>query len=356
MATSDILKTGTQSGSAGASHRLPRKVWYVGGAAAGAYIALLLSSDIGTTEGERIYNPDPPPPSDMQTFLGIRDTTWFSILYVVTALVLGWMLWSLARHYRATGRVQPAAVLLLAFTIFALWDPLINWATYTVFSPDLIHYPIDWPWFGNVAPVVETTWIWGGYGLFYMTPMLFGFWLWRTRVAPRAKPGSFVARHPLLSIGIFGVIFGFIFDVPTELFLMNMNIWHYWQWWGPAISIGNATLPLTEIFWTGMMIGAGMVLLHHDDRGRSQVAVMASRRPLAQRLHIGEKTMIIVLLTAVYACYLLSFGVLRVLDLAQNVEDEWPASTSKVYDPYGVAKENGIPGPYFKGFGAWTIR
>jgi hypothetical protein len=88
VATSDTLQNGTPAGSAHSLHRLPLKIWYMGGGAATAYITLLPFSDIGTSEGERIYNPDPPPLFDQQTFLGIRGTTWLPILYVVTVLVL----------------------------------------------------------------------------------------------------------------------------------------------------------------------------------------------------------------------------------------------------------------------------
>jgi hypothetical protein len=147
-----------------------------------------------------------------------------------------------------------------------------------------------------------------------------------------------------------------VIDIPAELLLVNMNVWHFWQYWGPAITVGNATLPFTEIFWTGMLIGMGLLLLQQDYKGRAQFAVSMSRKPLARRLHVGEKGMVLVLLTAVYAAYLSSFAVIRVLKLAHNLENQWPATAAKVYDPHSDARSAGIPGPYFEGVGNWYIR
>jgi hypothetical protein len=85
------------------------------------------------------------------------------------------------------------------------------------------------------------------------------------------------------------------------------------------------------------------------------LASTLSRRPLLSRTRLGDTGLIIVLLMTVYAGYVASFTVIRVLGISDNVESPWPFSTSKVYDPYGDAATGGVPGPYYRGTGAWKL-
>lgn len=338
-----------------APHKLPAKAVYGAGGAVALYVVLLLMCEVGTVDGDRIHNPAPPPPTRAQTFLGIRDTSWFPVMYCVSAVVLGAILWWLARRWRATGQAHPAVAVLLAFVLLSLVDPLISWGSYTAYNPDLIHFPLDWRWW-DLAPVVQTSWVTGAYSLFYMVPTLAGVWFWRTLAGRVGGPGSFVRTHPLAASWLFGTAFGFVYDLPSESLLINMNIWHYWQWWGPTVSIGTATVPLTEALWTGLLVGTAVAACQPDDRGHSRLAVTLAGRPLARRLRLGETGVVIVLLAIVYAGYLATFTAIRITGLSHHVEKEWPFATAKVYDPYGDAKAAGVPGPYYPGVGAWTVR
>jgi Spirocyclase AveC-like len=358
-----VRGTSATSPTGAAPRRVPRRAVFGVACAVVLYVGLLLMCDVGTADGDRIHNPSPPRSAPTQIFLGIRDTTWFVILYGVSAIALGAILWWLARRWRATGRLHPAAGILLAFVLLSFVDPLIAWATYTAYNPDLIHFPVDWSWW-DIAPVVQTAWATGAYSLFYMVPTLAGFGLWRTvaartwpdAVAARSRPDSVMHRHPLVSTWIFGTVLGFLYDIASESLLINMNIWHYWQCWGPSVTVRYATLPLTEALWTGILVGTAMTVLQPDDRGRSMLAAKLSQRLPTGRTRLGEIGVIILLLATVYACYLASFTIIRVFDLAQSVESMWPFPATKVYDPYGVAQDAGVPGPYFQGVGAWKVR
>src|SRR3546814_10815835 len=56
----------------------------------------------------------------------------------------------------------------IAATAIVWQDPIMNWAPYAVYNPQLAHFPEDW-WLINRSPTVEP-FIVIGYALFYFGP------------------------------------------------------------------------------------------------------------------------------------------------------------------------------------------
>ena len=84
-------------------------------------------------------------------------------------------------------------------TTLIVWqDPIMNWAPYAVYNPQLWHWPEDWP-LVSLSPTVEP-FIVIGYVMFYFGPYFPAIWILR-KLQARRPVDSFVWRHPLISLG-----------------------------------------------------------------------------------------------------------------------------------------------------------
>ena len=85
----------------------------------------------------------------------------------------------------------------LAITLLVWQDPIMNWAPYAVYNPQLWHWPETWA-LVSLSPTVEP-FIVIGYATFYMAPFFPAVFILR-RLQARRPVESFVWRHPLLSL------------------------------------------------------------------------------------------------------------------------------------------------------------
>src|SRR5947199_40378 len=83
-----------------------------------------------------------------------------------------------------------------------------------VYNPQLTHWPEPWP-LVSLAPTVEP-FIVLGYATFYVAPALPAIWILR-RVQARRPLGSFVWRHPLISLIPLIYAIGFVYDMVLEI-------------------------------------------------------------------------------------------------------------------------------------------
>ena len=63
---------------------------------------------------------------------------------------------------------HPVLLMVLATTLLVWQDPIMNWAPYAVYNPQLWHWPETWP-LVSLSPTVEP-FIVIGYATFYMAP------------------------------------------------------------------------------------------------------------------------------------------------------------------------------------------
>ena len=75
----------------------------------------------------------------------------FSYVALVTIFTLVVVLWH--RHPK-----HPYLLMTLAISTLAWLDPIMNWATFAAYNPDLWHWPEDWP-LVSVSPTIEPLFI-----------------------------------------------------------------------------------------------------------------------------------------------------------------------------------------------------
>ena len=118
------------------------------------------------------------------TFLQI-STVIAMVLIVVTFVVL----WRLKPYH-------PILLMAIVCTTLVWQDPIMNWAPYAAYNPQLWHWPETWP-LVSLSPTVEP-FIVVGYVMFYLAPFFPAIWVLRRLQRNRAVD-SFVWRHPLVS-------------------------------------------------------------------------------------------------------------------------------------------------------------
>jgi len=276
-------------------------------------------------------------------------TDWTDVFQVWTvvmmlALVAGFM-WGWSRYPR-----HPVLLMAIAATAIVWQDPIMNWAPYAVYNPQLWHWPEDWP-LVRLSPTVEP-FIVIGYATFYLGPYFPAIWILR-RIQARQNVDSFVWRHPLLSLAAVVFAVGFIYDAAMEIFLVRTHLYIYSQ----VMPFGSIFVGKTHQFpllWecvlvTVVMIPAG-VLLYRDDTGRTQAERLAQRvRLFPTQPALGAFLVMFAILNVAYFLYGAGFLAVRAGRLATSVACPWPFPEAKVYDPNGFYERAGQPGPYFEG-------
>ena len=267
-------------------------------------------------------------------------------LMLITVVAVAAVLWQ--RYPK-----HPIFLMALAATALVWLDPVMNWAPYAVYNPQLTHWPETWPLI-SLSPTIEP-FVVMGYATFYVGPFFPAIWVLR-RLQARGGPESFVARHPLVSLGalVFGI--GFAIDAFLEIFLVRTQMYIYSQVI-PFGSFAAGQWYQFPLIWesslvTLVMIAAG-VLLYRDDTGRTQAEKLALRiRRLRARPALGTFLVMFTIVNVAYFGYGAGFALIRATKAATSVACPWPYPEAKVYDPNGFYEEAGQPGPYSAGIWA----
>jgi nitrate reductase NapE component len=267
--------------------------------------------------------------------------TVLMMVTLVVAFVLAWR-----RHPG-----HPILLMVIVTTTLIWQDPIMNWAPYAVYNPELRHWPETWP-LVSLSPTVEP-FIVVGYATFYMLPFFPAVWVLR-RLQARRPVESFVWRHPLLSLSALILAIGVVFDGILEIFLVRTQLYIYSQ----VIPFGSFAVgewyqfPLIweTVLVTTVMIPAG-VLLYRDDTGKTQAERLAHRvRAFRARPVLGSfLVMFLVINVAYFVAYGGGYAAIKWSKAATSVACPWPYPEAKVYDPNGFYEEDGQPGPYFPG-------
>lgn len=246
---------------------------------------------------------------------------------------------------------HPYVLMAIASTAIVWQDPIMNWAPYAVYNPDLWHWPQDWPLI-RLSPTVEP-FVVIGYALFYFGPYFPAVATLR-RMQAKRPADAFVWRHPLWSLAGLILVYGFIMDMMLEVSLVRTGMYIYSQ----AIPFGTLFAGTTfqfpliweSTFVTFVMIPAG-VLVYRDDTGRTVAEKLAQRfRLLQARPTLATFVVMFGFLNVAYFMYGGAFALIRVSGLATSVACPYPYPEVKVYDPQGYYEREGQPGPYFEGY------
>jgi len=301
---------------------------------------------------DRIRNPEvsgaPRPahfPLAFAHVLGIAQTfIVVTVVIEITVLVLAWR-----RHPR-----HPVLLMAIATILLAWQDPIMNWAPYAVYNPQLWHFPEDWPWV-SLSPSVEPFIVLLGYVTFYLVPYFPAIWILR-RIQARRPADSFVRRHPLICLAGLIFVIAFLYDAALEMALIHAGIYIYSQ----VIPLGSLFVGKPwqfALLWEPALISAVMitagVLLYPDDTGQTVAEKLAQRaRIFSRRPTLGMFVVMFVILNIVYFGYFASVTVIRATKVASSVACPWPYPEAKVYDPQGFYEKKGQPGPY--SVGIWS--
>jgi hypothetical protein len=297
---------------------------------------------------DRIANPEVTgAPRPVEPLWGISN--WLTLHQVGTVVMMVALVVAVVVAWRRHPR-HPVLLMVIATTVLIWQDPIMNWAPYAVYNPELWHWPETWP-LVSLSPTVEP-FIVIGYALFYVSPFFPAIWVLR-RLQARRPPESFVSRHPLVALGALILAIGFVIDACLEIFLVRTQMYIYSQ----VIPFGSFAagqwyqFPLVweSSLVTLVMIAAG-VLLYRDDTGRTQAERLAHRiRAFRTRPALGTFLVMFAIVNVAYFGYGAGFAIIRASGAATSVACPWPYPEAKVYDPQGFYEEAGQPGPYFPG-------
>ncbi|MEU1980972.1 spirocyclase AveC family protein [Nocardia sp. NPDC019395] len=311
-------------------------------------VALVAANARQGAVSDRIRNPEVTgAPRPVEPLFGFDH--WMDVIHIGTlvAVLLVIAIW--VRMFRRNPR-DP--VLLMGFmTTMIVWqDPIMNWAPFAVYNPELWHWPEDWP-LVSLSPTVEPFVVFG-YVLFYLGPYFPAIWVLR-KLQARRTPDSFVWKHPLISLTLLILPIGFVFDMILEVSLVRTGMYIYSQ----VIPIGSLFAGSTYQFpllWeslsvTFVMIPAG-VLIYRDDTGKTVAEKLAQRAEIfAGRPFLGMVLVMFLVMNLSYFVYGGWFAVIKWTRVATSVACPWPYPEAKVYDPQGFYEESGEPGPYSAG-------
>ena len=277
-------------------------------------------------------------------------THWITFLQISTVVALVLIVVTFVVLWRRKP-YHPILLMAIVCTTLVWQDPIMNWAPYAVYNPQLWHWPETWP-LVSMSPTVEP-FIVLGYVMFYLAPFFPAIWVLR-RLQRNRNVDSFVWRHPLISLALLIYVFGFIYDAIQEILLIRTQLYIYSQ----VIPFGSVFTGRTYQFpllWesslvTAVMIPAG-VLLYRDDSGRTVAEKLAQRiRGFRGREVLGTFAVMFLILNACYFfLYGGSFAIIRGSGVATSVACPWPFPEAKVYDPQGYYEQAGQPGPYSSG-------
>jgi Spirocyclase AveC-like len=265
------------------------------------------------------------------------------VLMMMSLVAIGAVFWQ--RYPR-----HPVLLMAIAATGLVWIDPLMNWAPYAVYNPQLTHWPETWP-LVSLSPTVEP-FIVLGYATFYVAPFFPAVWILRRMQASRSAD-SLAWRHPLIVLSSLIFVIGFVYDAILEIVCVRTGLYIYSQV-VPFGSLWAGEWYQFPLLWestlvTLVMIPAG-VLLYRDDTGRTQAEKLAQRvRGFRTRPALGTFLVMFAILNVAYLLYGGAFAVIRATGSATSVACPWPFPEAKVYDPQGLYEKAGQPGPYFPG-------
>jgi len=276
-------------------------------------------------------------------------THWLGLHQIGTIIMMVALVAVFVYFWRRYPR-HPVLLMVLATTGIVWQDPIMNWAPFAVYNPQLWHWPVNWP-LVSLSPTVEP-FVVIGYATFYLGPFFPAIWVLR-RIQARRPPGSFAWRHPLVSLGLLILGIGFVMDAVLEMFLVRTQLYVYSQV-PPFGSVFAGTPWQFPLIWesalvTFVMIPAG-VLLYRDDTGRTQAEKLVQRvRAIRGRPALGTFAVMFAIVNVAYFCYGAGFAIIRDTRAATSVACPWPFPEAKVYDPQGSYAAAGQPGPYSAG-------
>jgi hypothetical protein len=324
------------------------------GLAAVAYlifaVVTIATMQTGTHGDPRITNPDPGSPP-YPPFLGFEH--WPLVIAYssipMSIVAVGALIWLSVRQ----GQVHWAVVIAFAGLITGALDPMANWATFAVFDPEMVHFPLKWPYM-DISPNLEPALSFlGGYATYYLLTGISILQAHDRVVNPLMRRSAWLSRHRLASVFIGAFIVAIPINALVQFTWLLFGIFVYTEAIGPVLVLGHIHLPLIMVIYDCFIFAMVAVMCVRDDDGEL-VLINGIARRLPARAGRSKVTITRQLLisctvgVASFALPLAVLAVLRTAGLSQPAYEHFPYPDIKVYDPYGHLEEAGKPGPFYK--------
>ncbi|WP_068178614.1 hypothetical protein [Mycobacterium sp. UM_CSW] len=304
----------------------------------------------GTHDNPRITNPNPGP-APYPPFLGFDNwplAVGLSSIPMAIGLI-GTLVWLSVRQRK----VHWTVVIAFAGLITGALDPLANWATFAIFDPRMLHFPLSWPYV-NISPDLEPALAFlGGYAAYYLLNGLAFLKLHDRFVDPLMRRTSWFARHRLVAVFLGATLVAIPINGLIQFTWMRFGIFFYTEAVGPVLRVGHLYFPLIMAVYDSIIFGMVAAMCVRDEHG-GLVLINRIARWVPARGRDNTVTLTRQLLVSV-AVGLLSFSVplaalsaLRAAGLSAPAYEQNPYPNVKVYDPYGHLEEAGKPGPFYK--------
>jgi hypothetical protein len=272
------------------------------------------------------------------------------VMGTMTITLFGVLLWLSWRQRR----LHWALIIALGTMFTGLVDPLANWATFASLNPDVPHLPTTWAWF-RLAPLSEPALsLLGGYSSYYLLTGFALYWVAKKLVLSRARPMSWVGRHPLLALFLTAWVVAVPLTALQQWQWIDAGMLVYTQFAGPVVHIGHVQLPLLILLYDPFVFATVALLCYRNPQNESVVLTkLAARLPGREshrRATAGRQVFVAaVLMISSILAPIAAFSIVRVSGAADNpTYDEYPFPIAKVYDPYGDLEDAGKAGPFVR--------
>ena len=348
MATKETSPVAAEEKTPGAGEKRRWGPWVAGTALAA--FALFFIVNCRTALDPRVANPNvqgrprPVPFTFGLDYITFLDTaTCVALLVLLLVFIRGWR--------RNPG--SPAMLMFLCTTLIVWQDPIMNWAPFAVYNPDLTHWPEYFP-LVSISPTVEPFVVFG-YVMFYFGPYFPAVAILR-RLQAKKGPEAFVSRHPLVCLGLITCVIGFVMDAFLENTLIHWGMYIYSQVipWGSIFTGTTFQFPLIwESFSVTFVMVPAAILCYRDDTGKSVAEKLAAKAKIfPSRPVLGTFLVMFTIINISYFAYGSWFWAIKASHAATSVACPWPYPEAKVYDPQGFYEKAGAQGPY--SVGIWS--
>lgn len=260
--------------------------------------------------------------------------------------VLVWLSWR-------QRKVHWAVIIAFAGLVTGALDPLANWATFAIFDPRMLHFPLSWPYV-NISPNLEPALSFlGGYAAYYLLNGLGFLQLHDRFLDTTMRRMGWFARHRLIAV----FIGAFLIAVPINFLIqatwMRAGIFFYTEAVGPVVQLGHIHFPIIMAVYDSFIFAMVAVMCVRDNSGELLlINRIAGRVPAGRgRPRITLTRQLLVSVTVGLVSFSVPLAVLaglREAGLSRPAYGENPYPDVKVYDPYGHLEEAGKPGPFYR--------
>jgi len=260
--------------------------------------------------------------------------------------VLVWLSWR-------QRKVHWAVVIAFAGLITGALDPLANWATFAIFDPRMLHFPLSWPYV-NISPNLEPALAFlGGYAAYYLLNGLGFLQLHDRFIDPLLRRRRWLDHHRLVAVFIGATVVAIPINGLIQFTWMKAGIFFYTEAVGPVLQIGHIHFPLIMAVYDSIIFAMVAVMCVRDENDELVLINRIARRLPARagrpKVTLTRQLLISVAIGLVsFATPLAVLACLREAGLSRPAYDQNPYPNVKVYDPYGHLENAGKPGPFFR--------